>query len=631
MAISKLPQAPFRQDTRVFPTPLIGDVLFSELRDCTRIEVPAYGTPHPDSKKWPDHKLIFVKQIEADQRDGLFEFYYAADRENQDLYNFAYGQRTIEGREFRVVNRTYITPRSDFKPADIEFGTPMPDLPKGKFSEATYVFYDKQQQRLQEQELDALYVTEVHSYVESSVLNALITARTEKTLLVPDKFQASVPVVTTETLVEGSVSTPTLDSDDVRITEQQINPNLKRVENISRAPRDTPVVLQGSQAYVEGTVAVTTDEYSPGELTPDSGLLVVSSETEPLGDGSFVKKTVTVPEWPVLTSSEWNHELNAPIVTREQFVDPPGPTDLNTPNVSYKAINKDRSLRIEEVSPEAQLDSYVSFFPVEVNLQLPNELLSIVAIWAGDVGNGNYNTTGDASLDGDVGGSLSISDVSEASSSASVKGDLVVNIQQPWGSDLPATAYYFFAKTTNNSLTQTQLIARLASLSGLNVQRWPVFKPQGHTLVCTGKDVRITARVNATLTGNYKGGRPVELISRERSQGQGSSIDVGTSVQTIEIPPTIHGSIPIGNSKSPGLTANANVDASVNLTQLGRLNPRSNISRNINGQVSPSNLSPTRPAAIPRSGHYLIQSRIEPYRWGWVKCYAVVFDASVLN
>jgi hypothetical protein len=48
------------------------------------------------------------------------------------------------------------------------------------------------------------------------------------------------------------------------------------------------------------------------------------------------------------------------------------------------------------------------------------------------------------------------------------------------------------------------------------------------------------------------------------------------------------------------------------------------------GFASPNRLSATRPASIPRSGLYIVQSRIEPYRWSWVKCYAVVFNASVL-
>jgi hypothetical protein len=78
--------------------------LFSEVRDCSRITFPEYGTPHPDHKKWPHHKLVFIQSVDI-ERDGLFEFFYAADRENQDLYNWE-----VQGGE--VVIRSYLVPRA---------------------------------------------------------------------------------------------------------------------------------------------------------------------------------------------------------------------------------------------------------------------------------------------------------------------------------------------------------------------------------------------------------------------------------------------------------------------------------------------------------------------------------------
>ena len=147
MAISKLPQAPFRQDRKIFPTALSTDVLFSEIRDGTRSELPAYGTPYPDSGKWPNHKLVFIKPVDI-ERNEIFEFFYAADRANQDLYNFAFGYRNIignvGGREFRVVERVYVTPRESFAPYDIPFGTPMPNVPEDKFKGVDYVFFDSE-------------------------------------------------------------------------------------------------------------------------------------------------------------------------------------------------------------------------------------------------------------------------------------------------------------------------------------------------------------------------------------------------------------------------------------------------------------------------------------------------------
>jgi hypothetical protein len=165
MAVSPLPQAPYRQDRKVFVTPIIGDVLFSEVRDCSRVEIPAYGTPHPNAKKWPSHKLAFVKTVDI-ERDCLFEFFYVADREDQDLYNWEFSKASIGGQLFDAVKRTYVVARDSFLSATPASGSPMPNTPKELFSTAgSYVLSDRDQVRIGDKELDSLYVSEVRLYI----------------------------------------------------------------------------------------------------------------------------------------------------------------------------------------------------------------------------------------------------------------------------------------------------------------------------------------------------------------------------------------------------------------------------------------------------------------------------------
>ena len=138
MPISPLPQAPYRQDRKIFPTPLVTDVLFSEIRDCTRTEFPEYGTPHPNATKWPHHKLIFIKSVDI-ERDGLFEFFDAADRENQDLYNYQFQQADVGGTKFDSVVRTYVSARSDFSPTKYAMGAEMSSDPNGDVPEPSFL------------------------------------------------------------------------------------------------------------------------------------------------------------------------------------------------------------------------------------------------------------------------------------------------------------------------------------------------------------------------------------------------------------------------------------------------------------------------------------------------------------
>lgn len=177
MPISPLPQAPYRQDRKIFPTPLVTDVLFSEIRDCTRTEFPEYGTPHPNATKWPHHKLIFIKSVDI-ERDGLFEFFYAADRENQDLYNYQFQQADVGGTKFDSVVRTYVSARSDFSPTKYAMGAEMSSDPNGVF-EGVYVLSEYKQVDAQEQTLNSLYVTEQLTYIKKvTLVEALYDERT---------------------------------------------------------------------------------------------------------------------------------------------------------------------------------------------------------------------------------------------------------------------------------------------------------------------------------------------------------------------------------------------------------------------------------------------------------------------
>lgn len=164
-----LPLAPFRQDFKILVTPLVGDVLFYELRDCGRTEFPEYGTPHPNTKKWPDHKLVYIEEGQTD-REGVFRFYYAADRENQDLYNYEYSQADIGGTKFDAIVRSYINTRNSFTEDSVEMATVMPDIPVGKFQADEYILVERKQQRIGQKELDSIYLAEQFVYIKRVAL-----------------------------------------------------------------------------------------------------------------------------------------------------------------------------------------------------------------------------------------------------------------------------------------------------------------------------------------------------------------------------------------------------------------------------------------------------------------------------
>jgi hypothetical protein len=623
MAISQLPQAPYRQDRKIFPTPLTTDVLFSEVRDCTRSEFPEYGTPHPNAAKWPYHKLIFIKTVDI-ERDGVFEFFYAADRENQDLYNFASGFRNIignvGGREFRVVLRQYVTPRADFDPALPEFGSAMPDVPQDTFDGVSYVFFDKQQQKIEQPELDSLYVQETHTYVETAFLDYKLSYLTQVPDLVPDKYRSSLPRTTTEEIVEGIAVSPTLAANELQASQDQLNPNVKLVKSVIQPKPTTDVVLLGKRNYVESTKANTVETYSSGILTPDSGFLVAQSVVTPTGDGSSIKETVSVDAWPTLVSSEWDELLSVQVVSTEQFVKP---VDVNTglAHTSYKAVNEDRTLKTSYTPPTSALSGYMLAVPSQMDIPLPDVLKSVRVIWTKDLSVGFSDGEWNGYSSG-TSWSLGGAEGDQAQSSGSVTPQVVLDIEQPSGSNTPVTIYAFFLPIVNGQVTANDILTRT------NSQRWPKFRPVGHTIVAQGMKASVVAGASGSASASWSDNGLNQ--SQERGTTKKREFDVNTTVTVINVPPTIHGLLSIGQATEI-LAISASAEASWTGYNFPSLNATSNANKTITGAVNPATFPVTSPASIPTSGRYLIQSSVEPFKYGWAKCTAVVLDAADLN
>ncbi len=583
MPVSQLPQAPFRQDRRVFPTPLIGDVLFSEVRDCNRILIPEYGTSHPDAAKWPDHKLVYVKPVDI-ERDGIFEFFYAADRENQDLYNFSSGYRNIVGnvggREFRVVQRTYVTLREHFQPLDISFGTPMPNIPEGKFDGVEYVFFDRQQQAIQEETLNSLYVAEVHTYIETAFLELKISFSTTKSDVIPEKFQVLIPQTTTEQIVEGLAEQPVLTDTQLSVKETQINPDIKVVDIVSREKPEDDISLIGKRAYVEGgPPANVIETYSKDEIDVDTSVFVVQSTVTPLGDGGFIKETVEVESWPVLTGSEFDPVLNTQVVNTQQMVEPP--TDFTEPNTSFRPINEDRTLKIVEEVPVDALEEYHISVPTRIDLRMPAVLKSISVLWIVDESGSDGESVGSATEPDKVdeysakGYSITASAGMEGRAEYSAQPTVSIDTEAVFGSDISATVHFFYLDSRGLPVSEGSLLSRINALTGDQISSWPRFKPKSHTIVANGATVTSssTAKLSSTILRTFED----DEISSE-SSSEGGSFAIDRSVDVINVAPTIHGTITVINADQITSIFTA---SQTNLSLISGSGNRYNFSRNV--------------------------------------------------
>jgi len=225
-----MPQRPssVRQRTTILPTPLVADVIFSErVVNQTRV-VPAYGTPHPNTARWPNHKFAYARERDEPDSQDTFDYFYVADRANQDQYNFSFTKADIGGTKFDAVARTYVTLRSAFTPNTPAMGAAMPNVPTSLFA-GTYVLAEKKQTRIEDQELDSLYVAEVHVYVKRCNITQLgVDSLNGKTLTSTSTLYYASETVTGSTTAAQLFADPTnaywgLQSDGTQRTGRQLS------------------------------------------------------------------------------------------------------------------------------------------------------------------------------------------------------------------------------------------------------------------------------------------------------------------------------------------------------------------------------------------------------------------------
>tara|TARA_R100000655_G_scaffold18693_1_gene39271 strand:+ start:169 stop:1461 length:1293 start_codon:yes stop_codon:yes gene_type:complete len=174
--VSKQQPSPQRQTVLTFVSPNVQDLLFYETVDAQRVgrTPPTYGTAHPNTDKFPDHKLVYVKQ--SDPTGQLYQYFYAASRSSQDNYNFEYSQASLGSSKFNTVVRTYVVPRDDFEEdaSTLEAGDVMPTEPaSANFSGKGYILMTRQQKRLGDRELDGYFIIEQRVYFVREDLETL--------------------------------------------------------------------------------------------------------------------------------------------------------------------------------------------------------------------------------------------------------------------------------------------------------------------------------------------------------------------------------------------------------------------------------------------------------------------------
>ncbi|MEI6177496.1 MAG: hypothetical protein WCS43_11440, partial [Verrucomicrobiota bacterium] len=288
--------------------------------------------------------------------------------------------------------------------------------------------------------------------------------------------------------------------------------------------------LMGSRVYLERQLATTSGELVLEGVVADTGLHVIESTSEALGDGKAVKETAYVDEWREMTGSTWDEELQTQITRREKYVDPP--TVFNEPNTSYHIVNEHRSMRIVEDVPDDALLAIHHIFPAQETIQLPNVLRSVGVVVSRNLSNGN--SIG-------VGSSFSVTNQSTVAMQADWIYDLVEGRQR----NVNAEIHIFY-------LPFVGTLEGVAGKCGASV--WPNYLEESHRVAVSG----------------CPRSQHVTMQTSEGGQSISEGAECGAFVNTVMIPAALHDDLQIGITYNDATAATGLADAIVDqITAMG--------------------------------------------------------------
>jgi hypothetical protein len=388
-----MPPTPPPRKQRVvnFVSPDIGDLIFYELRDGRLPKYktpPAYGTAHPDSNLYPNHKLVFVVPAGADE-DGWQKWYYARSRSaiaakssgsalfsgsvslsdtitSQDDYNFE-----IQGDE--VLIRTYIFPRADYLASSYASSI---KLAAGTADTVftTFKFREEDVLRTRDQIIDSYFIVIKRYFYKEDRLRAVAEAGTAQgetgnvTTREADRLayaiQPGIILQRSSRLTDqelwdntenrlalragvnntsisqrvGYKETDTSElsqfepvtADEPGFSKRVVTTDIHGDDAIWAANRKTRATdpANGSEmvSFLGGGIADVDIRLVADTALADSGFHVIGSQVSPMGGGDAIKTTKTIDAYPVLVEKRYDNQLDA-IATITKTVIVPGSAD----------------------------------------------------------------------------------------------------------------------------------------------------------------------------------------------------------------------------------------------------------------------------------------------------------------
>jgi hypothetical protein len=321
--------------------------------------------------------------------------------------------------------------------------------------------------------------------------------------------------------------------------------------------------------------------------------------------------TRNVDEYPLLEGQDYDDILDVDIPFTKSIV--PHGTLASSSDITPLSDENSLEVSFDVSAIKDKLLDIHYIFPTQERISLPDKLLSAKVIYTR-----TYGTSEGTSYGNNYSKKLG--------SSAGVTGDLVLEIEQGYQGAVPAEIHIFFVSSASISSITSKVGAQL----------WPAIKPRSHTVVISGASVA----KQFSESGSDQGG------------SQDTSATASPVTTVVNIPPTIHGTIPIDEEYVDLEAPRSNLDSFydawlahlqevLNRGVAAGLTPEASLYRQamqqsidfqedleaLTGTINPTTLNATTPTQFP-SGKFIVSSDVSLYRYGLAKVTAVVVDVT---
>jgi hypothetical protein len=328
-----------------------------------------------------------------------------------------------------------------------------------------------------------------------NVFNAR-TLSAAKPDVIPEQFQATNPILTTQEIVaQSSVSMPSLGSTDLEKREERI-----------------------------------------GEFT--------------------VRKTSATRSitFPTLRGQEYDPSTNIIIKFNEKIV--PSGSSLGRPATIVDPISQDFDLvkEFDLASIQSELSSILFEFPTRSSLSLPPVLKGVTVIYNGSEENASYQGIGGVNQ---FLGSGSISDSASATASASAKADISIEMEDVFASNIPTTSFVFFLKYP---VTLNKILAKVGAQQWPVFKpksHTIVASGESKSVRVSASGSWSSSAVPKSAAAGEEG---ITTFQFTKQSGFGSGYSLSNNVSIVNIPSCLHGNIGVQEQGSNTYSGEATIN-----------------------------------------------------------------------